>query len=176
VEASSSPPTESFRATLGALGQRRVAQLFGVGERTVRRWRDGSRRVPCGAIIVFHLLATKAITIAQAEQAVIAVPVRNGRARPEPPAPCLVEPAPEQSASLAEKVWALEPNACRWPCGDPKDPGFCFCTRPIAKEFYCEAHARMAHMVLPTGGERDVVARTIHLVGHRQLISKAKAA
>jgi hypothetical protein len=127
------------------------------------------------------------VTVAQVEQVVASIPATqiNGGGKPGPPIPRPVESAPEQSASLtdpgpttAEKVWALEPNACRWPCGDPKDPGFCFCARPIAKKFYCEAHARMARMVLPTGGGRDVVApaRTIHPVGHRQLVSKVKAA
>ena len=39
-----------FGAAIAALGiaQHRVAQLFGVGSRSVRRWQDGDRRVPCG--------------------------------------------------------------------------------------------------------------------------------
>ena len=51
--------TTEFRATLAALGiaQHRVAQLFGVGPRSVRRWQDGDRRVPCGVGIVLRLLA-----------------------------------------------------------------------------------------------------------------------
>ena len=48
--------TTEFRETLGALGiaQHRVARLFGVGPRSVRRWQDGDRRVPCGVGIVLR--------------------------------------------------------------------------------------------------------------------------
>ena len=52
--------TYEFHTTLGALGIARVAQLFGVGPRSVRRWRDGDRRVPRGVDILVHLLATGA--------------------------------------------------------------------------------------------------------------------
>ena len=119
--------TTEFRATLGALGiaQHRVAQLFGVGPRSVRRWQDGDRRVPCGVGIVLRLLAAGMVTIAQVEQAAVAIPARtNGGAKPEPPAPLLVAPAPEQSVvaraeaaaladpglTTAEKVVALAPE------------------------------------------------------------------
>ena len=121
---------------LGALGiaQHRVAQLFGVGPRSVRRWQYGDRRVPCGVGIVLRLLAAGTVTVAQVEQAAVPIPARtNGSAKPGPPAPLLVEPAPEQSAlarakaatladpslTTAEKVCALAPEACCWPCGDP---------------------------------------------------------
>ena len=89
-----------FRATIAALGiaQHRVAQLFGVGPRSIRRWQDGDRRVPCGVGIVLRLLACGAVTVDQVEQAAVAIPARtNGSAKLEPPAPLLVAPAPEQS-------------------------------------------------------------------------------
>ena len=57
AEASNSPVVGTeFRATLDALGiaQHRVAQLFGVGPRSVRRWQDGDRRIPCGIGIVLR--------------------------------------------------------------------------------------------------------------------------
>jgi hypothetical protein len=75
-----------FRATLDALGiaQHRVAQLFGVGPRSVRRWQDGDRRVPCGVGIVLRLLAAGAVTVAQVEQAAIRT---NGSAKLGTPAP-----------------------------------------------------------------------------------------
>src|SRR5262249_7656233 len=78
-----------FHKTLGALGiaQDRVAQLFGVGPRSVRRWQYGDRRVPCGVGIVLRLLAAGAVTVAQVKQAAVPVPTRtNGSAKPEPPA------------------------------------------------------------------------------------------
>ena len=98
-----------FRATLDALGiaQHRVAQLFGVGPRSIRRWQDGDRRVPCGVGIVVRLLACGAVTVDQVEAAV-AIPARtNGSAKPEPPAPLLVAPAPEQSAAAPAEAAAL---------------------------------------------------------------------
>jgi hypothetical protein len=99
-----------FRETLGALGLglQRVAELFGVKARCVRRWRRGDRPVPCGVAIVFRLLAAGDVTIerleqvAQVEQA--AAPVlapTNGSVKSEPPVPLLVEPAPEAAAEQA---------------------------------------------------------------------------
>jgi GcrA cell cycle regulator len=137
------------------LAQCRVAQLFGVGPRSVRRWQHGDRRVPRGVGIVLRLLATGAVTIAEVEEAAVSAPARtNGRAELEPPVPLLVEPAPEQTAALAnpdlttaEKVCALAPEACRWPDGDPKRPDFHFCGNPVAERPYCERHRAMAYMV-----------------------------
>jgi hypothetical protein len=93
--------TTEFHATLSALGlaQDRVAKVFDVGPRSVRRWQHGDRRFPCGVRIVLRLLAAGAVTLAQVEQAAAPIPVRtNGSAEPEPPAPPRVESAPEQSA------------------------------------------------------------------------------
>ena len=166
--------------TLDALGiaQHRVAQLFGVGPRSVRRWQDGDRRVPCGVSIVVRLLACGAVTIDQVEQAAVAIPARtNGGAKPEPPAPLLVAPAPEQSAaapaeaaaladpglSTAEKVVALAPGDCRWPCGDPGRPDFHFCGSPVARRPYCEHHRAMAYAAPLTGSGQGA---RIGLVAH----------
>jgi hypothetical protein len=99
-------PTE-FHAALGTVGiaQQRVAQLFGVGPRSVRRWQYGERRVPQGVGIVFRLLAAGVLTVEQVEQATVPLFARtNGGAKPEPP---VVEPALEQSIVLAAP--ALEP-------------------------------------------------------------------
>jgi hypothetical protein len=71
---------------LSALGltQHRVAQLFGVGPRSVRRWQHGDRRVPCGVGIVLRLLAAGVVTVAQVEQAAVPIPARtNGTAQPK---------------------------------------------------------------------------------------------
>jgi len=141
-----------FRATLAEFGlaQNRVARWFGVTSRAIRRWRNGSRRLPRGAEILLRLLAVGAITVDQIEWAAVPAPVRtNGGAKLEPRAPLLVEPTPEQSAlthTLAEKIVALAPNACRWPCGDPRHPNFYFCSRPTAAPPYCNEHRIAAHM------------------------------
>src|SRR6516165_4337643 len=82
-------PTE-FHETLGTLGlaQQRVAALFGVGPRSVRRWQFGERRVPCGVGIVFRLLADGVVTVEQVERAANPIPVRvNGGTEPFAPLP-----------------------------------------------------------------------------------------
>jgi hypothetical protein len=165
AQASDSPVAATeFRAALGALGitQHRVAQLFGVGPRSVRRWQVGDRRVPCGVGIVLRLLAAGTVTVAQVEQAAVPIPTRtNCSAKRSAPASLRVEPAPEQSAlahaklagpglTTAAKVGALTPEACRWPCGDPGHPDFHFCGSPVAKRPYCEHHRAMAYVALPT--------------------------
>jgi len=146
--------------------QHRLAQLFAVNPRTVRHWRYGDRRLPRGVAIVLRLLAAGVITISQVEQAA-AVPApaqTNGSAKPKPPTPRLVTPAPEQSAlaptftdpslTTAEKICALTPGVCRWPCGDPKHPDFHFCGGPAAKGPYCEEHRIAAHMTPPVSGQK----------------------
>jgi hypothetical protein len=152
---------DEFRETLGTLGiaQHRVAQLFGVGPRSVRRWQYGDRRVPCGVGIVLRLLAAGTVTVAQVEQAAVPVPTQtNGSAKPAPLAPLFVEPASEQSAlarakaatladpglTTAEKVFALTAKACRWPYGDPGRPDFRFCGSPVVTKPYCEHHRAVA--------------------------------
>ena len=173
-----------FRATFGAFGltQRRIAQLFGVGPRSVRRWQHGDRRIPRGVDIVLRLLAAGAVTVAQVEQAAVPVPVRtNGSARPVPPVPLLVAPAPAPAAlaraevttfadsglTTAEKIIALAPEACRWPCGDPRRPDFHFCSDPVAEGPYCEHHRTMAYMAPRTGGGHGARIRLVAQWGHQ---------
>jgi len=123
----------------------------------VRRWRHGDRRVPRGAEILLRLLTAGAVTIDQVEQAAAPVPARtNGDAKPKPPAPRPVEPAPEQSAlasaltdpslTTAEKIIALAPNACRWPYNDPRHPNFYFCSLPTPALPYCNEHRTAAYL------------------------------
>ena len=91
-------PTE-FHEALGTLGiaQQRVAALFGVGPRSVRRWQYGERRVPCGVSIVLRLLAAGAVTVEQVEQAAVPPARMNGGTEPSFSLP--LEPAQEQSAA-----------------------------------------------------------------------------
>src|SRR5262249_49175349 len=98
--------TTEFHEMLSALGiaRHRVAQLFGVGPRSVRRWQCGDRRVPCGVGIVLRLLAAGTVTIAQVEQAAVPIPVRtNGSAKPEPPAP-----PPRRASARAVRLGARQ--------------------------------------------------------------------
>jgi len=157
-----------FRETFGALGiaQGRVAQLFGVDPRNVRRWAHGDRRIPRGVGIVLRLLAARAVTVDQVEQAAAPAPARtNGGAKSEPSVPLLVEPVPERTT--AEKVYALTPESCRWPCGDPGHPDFRFCGDLVAKRPYCEHHRTMAYMVPRTGGGHGARIRLVAQWDHQ---------
>ena len=96
-----------FARTLDMLDvtQLRIARLFGTTPRTIRRWRDGTRRTQRGVDIVLRLLAAGAITVAQVEAAATGpAPARiNGRAKGEPPAPLRAAPAPEEQPALAPR-------------------------------------------------------------------------
>src|SRR5262245_35486144 len=123
-----------FRATLGALNitQTRIARLFNVTTRHVRRWQHGDRNVPHTVGLVVNLLAMGVVTVAQVEAAVPAPARTNGNAKPKPPTPRPIEPAPapalaDPSLTTAEKIVALAPNACRWPYNDPRHPNFYYC-------------------------------------------------
>jgi len=157
-----------FRAALDALdiAQHRVAKLFGISSRHVRRWQHGDRRVPRAVHLVINLLVTGAISIDQVEQAAISIPARtNGSAKSGPPAPLLVEPTPapalaDLDCTTAEKVLALAANACRWPCGDPGHPAFHFCSSPVTERPYCEHH-RALPTWHPRRDRRDVPHRFV---------------
>ena len=173
-----------FARTLDMLDvtQLRIARLFGTTPRTIRRWRDGTRRTQRGVDIVLRLLAAGAITIAQVEAAAAGpAPARTNGTKPEPPAPLRAEPAPEeQSASaprrartaalansslaVAEKVLALAPGVCRWPCGD-LGPDFRFCGDPVVEPPYCAHHRTLAYLAPRPGrghGARGFVVHGRH--------------
>jgi hypothetical protein len=151
--------------------QHRAGQWFGVGPRSIRRWRDGTRRVPRGIDIVLRLLATGAVTAEQVEQAATPVPARtNGSAEEKPPAPLRAAPAPKQSASAtatiatlanpglttAEKLCALPPGSCCWPLGDPRDRDFHFCAAPAVEPPYCTHHRALAYLAPRAGSGHGV--------------------
>jgi GcrA cell cycle regulator len=53
--------------------------------------------------------------------------------------------APNDLALVADLA-ALPRDGCHWPVGDPAQPGFGFCGRPMAGAGpYCDAHRRMAY-------------------------------
>jgi len=136
--------TTEFRKTLDTISvtQRHAARLFNVTSRHIRRWRDGSRRTPRGALIVLRLLAMQAVTIEEIERAVARID-SNGNPGPLA-APEQSVPARAPAAALA--ILALGPASCRWPCGDPEDQGFRFCGGPVVAPPYCEFHRRAAYL------------------------------
>jgi hypothetical protein len=146
-----------FQETFTTLGltQTRIAELFNVTPRHVRRWYHGDRNVPHTIGLVVNLLAMGAVTVDQVAQAATAsTPARtNGSTKPGPQAPRSVEPTPaDPGLTTTRKVLALEPATCRWPDGDPRHPDFHFCGRPAAKGAYCEIHRRAACLAPRTGG------------------------
>lgn len=48
---------------------------------------------------------------------------------------------PTTGKTMAE----LKPNDCRWPFGDPKQPGFVFCGQLATQPPYCAAHSARAY-------------------------------
>ena len=91
-----------FSAALKKLGfpQNRVAKLFGVSCRHIRRWQHGDRTVPRAVRLVINLLVAGAILIDQVEQAADPVPTQTNGVKPEPPARLRDEPEPKLPASL----------------------------------------------------------------------------
>jgi hypothetical protein len=121
---------------------------------------------------VFRLLAAGVITIDQVEQAAISVPARTGgSAKGEPPA----EPASDQSAlarakttalansslTVAERVLALVPGVCRWPCGD-LGPDFRFCGDPVVEPPYCAHHRTLAYLAPRPGRGHGIRGFVVH--------------
>ena len=143
-----------FGAALDALGlrQNRVARLFNVTPRHVRRWRSGDRRVPHGIRIIFHLLTTRVITTDQVEQAA---------AISEPPAPVEPVSAPaalacaeaathaDPGSTTVAAVLALREANCRWPIGDPGSANFRFCSASATVGPYCARHHTAACLAHP---------------------------
>ena len=51
--------------------------------------------------------------------------------------------SPKRGIKLSE----LDSHTCRWPLGDPKDDGFCFCGAKVRTgQTYCDEHAAIAYV------------------------------
>ena len=174
---------DEFRAMLNALGltPRHAARLFATSSRNLRRWRDGTRRIPRAVTLVCRLMAVGAVTIEQVEAAAVPSPIRTNGGMP--PAPLRAAPAPEERSASAprraktatlvgpssttivvEQVVALAAG-CRWPCGDLGHPDFHFCGGMVTRGPYCEHHRAMAYLAPRPG--RGQGAR-IGFVAHRR--------
>jgi hypothetical protein len=113
-----------------ALGQIRTA---GNSDRPLRR----------GVAIVLRLLTAGVITIGQVEAAAL---VSGGAPGESDDGGAQLEPG-QAATSVAEKLFALAPRTCRWPCGELGDPeSFHFCGRPAARAPYCDFHHARAHL------------------------------
>jgi hypothetical protein len=152
-----------FRATLDALNitQTRIARLFNVTTRHVRRWQHGERNVPHTVGLVANLLAAGVITVSQAEAAAPA----PARTKPKPPTPVRVEPEPAGARAEVAAFAGLSPAAaavvalgpgCHWPEGDPARPGFRFCNNLVTTPPYCSRHRALAYLAPRTGSGHGV--------------------
>jgi GcrA cell cycle regulator len=53
---------------------------------------------------------------------------------------------PEKRAEELLSLTDLKPRMCRWPVGDPREPGFGFCGDPSVGSLpYCTTHAKAAY-------------------------------
>lgn len=60
------------------------------------------------------------------------------------PGPLEAQPAWTPGSGLVADLLDLRPGDCRWPVGDPREPGFAFCGRPAERGPYCGGHGRLA--------------------------------
>jgi hypothetical protein len=95
-----------FGTALDNLGiaQRRVAEIFGVSARHIRRWRNGTRRVPRPVGIVCNLLAVGVVTVEQVEAAALVFTRTNGGGAEPEPASLHVERAPVPAEAATVKI------------------------------------------------------------------------
>lgn len=63
---------------------------------------------------------------------------------PRVSAPAIAEPDPPPAGGGATIV-SVRRLDCRWPYGDPAEPGFCLCGRPVARGAFCAGHAARAY-------------------------------
>jgi len=52
---------------------------------------------------------------------------------------------PVEVPAVGVPLFALEPEHCRWPIGNPKEADFVFCGAAMRDGSYCSHHARIAH-------------------------------
>ena len=90
----------------------------------------------------------------------------RGRRRAAPPrlvarSPVGALPAPDL-AGMATVV-SIGRRACRWPIGDPLEPGFMLCGRPARRGVYCACHGELAYGPAATRPARDHLLKLAEL-------------
>jgi GcrA cell cycle regulator len=64
--------------------------------------------------------------------------------------------APKEKDQKIRSVVDLSAHTCRWPIGDPREPGFHFCGAPsMANKPYCEKHAAIAYVGSSSKSSRE---------------------
>ena len=91
-----------------------------------------------------HLGTTRNAVIGKARRMGLrSKPISKPISKPWPvPVVPMIPHVPNDIGSLM----SLRPMDCRWPIGDPKEPGFRFCCeRKTEGSSYCEAHRKLAY-------------------------------
>lgn len=71
------------------------------------------------------------------------------------PSPIRKKPAAQAEPVAGATILNLTDRMCKWPIGDPREPGFHFCGRPSVSGLpYCAEHAAVAYQT-PGGKRRD---------------------
>jgi len=67
----------------------------------------------------------------------------------------VTQPKPKQEPKI-RSVIDLSAHTCRWPIGDPREPGFHFCGKPaIPGKPYCSEHAAVAYVTSSSRGSNS---------------------
>ncbi len=75
------------------------------------------------------------------------------------PSPIKRSSQPRKSKPRTVQLEDLGPNMCRWPHGDPGDPDFQFCGKPIVPgKPYCEEHCQRAYVQPGKSSQNDDAA------------------
>lgn len=64
---------------------------------------------------------------------------------PRPPGPASGRREADAPSHGTATVLSIRRGECRWPYGDPGDPGFALCGRRVARGAFCAAHAGIGY-------------------------------
>jgi len=101
-----------------------------------------SRSAVLGKIHRLGLSAGRSTTPAKASAPKTRSPVRAAEPAPNPVAAPLSSPEPRTGTHTILSVGRTD---CRWPLGDPRQPGFSLCGCPVDRGSFCVEHAKVAY-------------------------------
>ena len=81
------------------------------------------------------------------------ISVSKKRLARRPEAPALIRETPPLSPTEpkcgSQTILSVDRGDCRWPLGDPAQPGFSLCGCPVTRGSFCAAHAKIAYRPRP---------------------------
>ena len=75
--------------------------------------------------------------------------------------PVSTPPKPEKITTPTATLIELNRHRCRWPIGDPQEPGFGFCGRSSQGHRYCPTHSEVATRGTPSADDLRALARLV---------------